>query len=1242
MGSKRVTRKLRAILSADVQGYSRLMGDDEVATFKMITEYREIFSSIVTQYNGRVVDSPGDNILSEFASVVDAVQCAVEIQKVLKAKNEDLPENRKMTFRIGVNLGDVIHEDDRLYGDGVNIAARIESLADGGGICISGSAYEQIKNKLALGYNYLGEHSVKNISEPVHVYKVPMEPGDTRKGEKPKLAKNAAIAVAVVIVLVVAVIFWNSYLRTERIEPANLGKMAFPLPDKPSIAVLAFTNMSGDPNQDYLCDGISGQIIASLSKVPGIFVIARNSSFTYKGKPVKVQQVSEELGVQYVLEGSVQKSGDRLRITVQLIDAITGKHIWAEKYDSELENLFVLQDEIAMHILTALRVNLTEGEQARMFGEGTKNIDAYMKVMKGLRLYQNRTRGGTLKGIQLFEEAIALDPGYVNAYVLLGWAHCQLAFHGFTKSPAESSKKALELAQKAVVMDGSNANAHSLLGWLLAEKGQPEKAIIEVEKSLALDPNNSDIIAHFGYILSQAKRYDDAIAKFKTAIRLNPFPSDWYISLLINVYRLAGRYDDEAFSTMKWALGRDPDNFNALTWYSWNLGCAGRYTEAIETSKKAIRLAPKHPFYYEVFLGFNYFLAERYEEAIAPFKEAISKVPNNDKANLGLIATYNQLGRDEEARRIAETFLEGRPGYSAKTWFGQNSFKNPGDKERFAKAFQKFGLLEKGSASETSEKAVPLSLPDKPSIAVLPFANISGDPKEDYLSDGITEQVITTLSNTPRLFVIARNSVFTYKGKPVKVQKVSKDLGVRYVLEGSVQKSGDRIRITAQLIDARTGIHMWTEKFDRDLKNIFALQDEIAMNIMTALQVKLTEGEQARIYGRNTHNLEAYLKLFKGKEHLYLQNKRDSLEAKQMFEEAIALDPNYPTPYEFLAMTHLTDVGFGWSKSPGKSIEQAFDLSQKLLSIDSSSAGAHRVLSYLYSIKREYGKAISETEKAIDIQPSDADSYALLGLALSEMNQKKNAITALEKAIRLNPVSPSWYLMILGWAYLSTQQNDEASTAFERLAIRDSKHANALAGLGCSLIAVGKPEEAIAMFDKALSLNPQSPSWFIGNRAVALIGIGKPEEAITAMQDLVSRRPEDADAYRCFSTVLAFEGKHEEAFQMAKKAVSLRNWPIYRLRLGASYFNLKQYDQAIAELKKAVKLCPDCADAHVLLAAAYSLIGRMEDARAEVVEVLRINPKNSLEGIAKNGYYSTSSTIGKERFINVLRKAGLK
>jgi len=336
MAAGDVKRKLSAIFSADVEGYSRLMGEDELATIETLTSHKETMAKLIRQYRGRVVDSTGDNLLSEFGSVVDAVQCAVEVQQVLSSKNETLPENRRMYFRIGINLGDVVEEDERIYGDGVNVAARVESLAKGGGISISGTAYDQLGKKLPLGYEYLGEQSVKNIEKPVRVYRVLTEAEAAGKviGEirpKTKQLRGAAIGGVVVLILVAgALAIWNFYLNPP-FEPASEEKMAFALPDKPSIAVLPFVNMSEDPKQEYFSDGLTEEIITALSKVPKVFVIARNSTFSYKGKSVKVNQVAEELGVRYVLEGSVRKAGDRVRITAQLIDAIKGHHLWAER-----------------------------------------------------------------------------------------------------------------------------------------------------------------------------------------------------------------------------------------------------------------------------------------------------------------------------------------------------------------------------------------------------------------------------------------------------------------------------------------------------------------------------------------------------------------------------------------------------------------------------------------------------------------------------------------------------------------------------------------------------------------------------------------------------------------------------------------------------------------------------------------------------------------------------------------------
>ncbi|MGD9078768.1 MAG: adenylate/guanylate cyclase domain-containing protein, partial [Desulfobacterales bacterium] len=326
-------RKLTAILSADVIGYSRLMRDDEEATVRDLAAHRVLISSIIQQNHGRVVDSPGDNILAEFASVVDAVNGAIKIQDEIKKSNADIPQDRRMEFRIGINLGDVIEEEERIYGDGVNIAARVEGLAAGGGIAISGTVYEHIKDKLSLGYHYLGEQEVKNISEPVRVYRLLTEPADAGKmigEEKAKSRKWLWAASGVIALILLAVggfAIWNYYFRLS-FEPVSEEDMALPLPDKPSVAVMPFSNI-GEPEQEYIADGITEHIITALARNPYLFVIASNSTFTYKGKSVKIQRVSRELGVRYVVEGSVQKSGDRIRITAQLIDATRGKHIWA-------------------------------------------------------------------------------------------------------------------------------------------------------------------------------------------------------------------------------------------------------------------------------------------------------------------------------------------------------------------------------------------------------------------------------------------------------------------------------------------------------------------------------------------------------------------------------------------------------------------------------------------------------------------------------------------------------------------------------------------------------------------------------------------------------------------------------------------------------------------------------------------------------------------------------------------------
>ena len=572
------------------------MREDEEATVRTITTYREVIGSVVRKHRGEVVDSPGDNILAEFGSVVDAVRSAVEVQEELKARNAELAENRRMEFRIGINLGDVIHEEKRIYGDGVNVAARVESLADAGGICVSRSAYDQVKDKLTLGYEYLGEHDVKNIAEPVRIYRVLMDPEAAGKviGEKkvePKRGLRVALAAVIVLLLVVGgLLIWRT--ASPPVEVASVEKMAFPLPEKPSIAVLPFDNLTGDPQQEYFSDGMTEEIITALSKVPYLFVIARNSTFSYKGKPVKIRQVAEELGVRYVLEGSVRRSGDRVRVTAQLIDAIKGHHLWAERYERELKDTFALQDEITGNILSALAVKLTRGEQATLRRKGTDNLEARLKVLQA-RWYHNRmTKEGSLRARQLAEEALDLDPEYASAYLLLGWGHIRDVFYGWSKSRKKSLEQALELAQKAISLDESSPSGYSLLSSIYMFKKQYEKAIAEAERAIALDPNGDGFYSQLGGILHMVGRKQEAIEPLEKAIRLNPMAPSYYFRRLGTAYRDLGRYE-EAIVQLKKAINLSPDSLYPHSALAATYSLAGRDEEARAEVSEVLRIQPK-------------------------------------------------------------------------------------------------------------------------------------------------------------------------------------------------------------------------------------------------------------------------------------------------------------------------------------------------------------------------------------------------------------------------------------------------------------------------------------------------------------------------------------------------------------------------------------------------------------------------------------------------------------------------
>jgi adenylate cyclase len=610
MTTQEVKRKVTAILSADVKGYSRLIAKDEAGTLQTLNTYKEAMAGLIQHHHGRVVDAPGDNVLAEFISAVDAVECGVEVQRELWARNERLPLNRRMEFRIGINLGDVVEEEDKIFGDGVNIATRVQSSADGGGLCISGTVYEHIKNKLTLRYEYLGKQKVKNIVGPVKIYRVMIEP--EKLGSVVSRWKRAGVnywkrvhpAFKILVALVAAGnALWQIYPRfisppvgvspkNKIVEAASLDKMAFPLPDKPSIAVLPFVNMSGDPKQEFLVDGMTEEIITALSKGPNLFVIARNSTFTYKGKPVKVKQVSEELGVRYVLEGSVQRSGDRIRVNAQLIDALKGHHLWAERYDRDVKDYFAIQDEITMKIITALQVKLTSGEMIHVLAKGAKNIDAFTKYLQAVDLWTRLTKESNAQAKKLLEEAIALDPEYPGPYIGLAKTYGMDVFLGTTQSPDQSLARAFEFAQKAISLDNTNEAAYSVLSWLYSTKRQYEKAIAESERAVSLNPNSAESYMRLGLILAYAGRAEEGIPYMQNALRLNPFPSPNYFSNLAMIYCESGHYE-KAIEAAKRALQSEPNSPIPNVTLTISYIRLGREEEARAAAAEVRRTNPK-------------------------------------------------------------------------------------------------------------------------------------------------------------------------------------------------------------------------------------------------------------------------------------------------------------------------------------------------------------------------------------------------------------------------------------------------------------------------------------------------------------------------------------------------------------------------------------------------------------------------------------------------------------------------
>ena len=553
MTNQHAERKLTAILAADVAGYSRLMSRDEEKTLRDLKAHlSELLEPRIAEHRGRIVKRTGDGLLVDFASAVEAVRCAIAIQSGMAIRNRTTDSDQRIDFRIGINIGDVIIEGDDIYGDGVNIAARLESLAEPGAIIVSRVVRDSVRDKLEVALEDLGEKPVKNIPKPVRVFRIDI----ASRGESG---------------------------RSVQVPP--------PVPDKPSIAVLPFDNMSGDAEQEYFSDGMTEDLITDLSKISGLFVIARNSSFAYKGKPTRVQQIGRELGVRFVLEGSIRKAGNRVRITAQLVDADSGGHVWADRFDRELTDIFATQDEVVDKIVAALSVKLTRRDELLRRRRGTSNVEAYEFWLRARELLGRGSREGTHQGRALHQRAIEIDPQFAAPYAGLAFAAMADYISSWVPDPAQSLQEAEKFARLAVKLDDQEPIAHMALGGVMLWQRHHDTALVEITRALELDHNFAQAHAFIGMVLMYAGRPAEALEPFATAMRLDPHFSNMLLHLLAQAHFSLGQYETAARHLLE-RISRNPETDASRMLLAACYGHLGRLDDADASWKELLKVNP--------------------------------------------------------------------------------------------------------------------------------------------------------------------------------------------------------------------------------------------------------------------------------------------------------------------------------------------------------------------------------------------------------------------------------------------------------------------------------------------------------------------------------------------------------------------------------------------------------------------------------------------------------------------------
>ena len=822
-----VTRKVAAILAADAVGYTRLMADDEPATMDALDAARAVFIEHIEANQGRVVDTAGDSVLAVFETTEGAVLASVAIQERLAEISEPVPEERRMQFRIGLHLGDIREKaDGTVYGDGVNVAARLEGIAEPGAIIVSDVVQGALRGHLDIGFADAGSHEVKNVAEPVRAYRVTEAGAEPSSAPKSRPTRFALAAAATAVVLVFGLgIWWTARapspppMVTADGTPTDDPVLA--APTGPAIAVLPFDDLSEETEQAFFALGLTEDIITGLSRFNHLRVIARNSTFQYKGQAVDVREVGKTLGVRYVLEGSVRRSGDSLRVTAQLLDARDGTHLWAENYARDLTaaDIFAVQDSIMERIVGVIGdehgvISRAGLEESR--ARNTENLAAYECVLRAYAYYDLITPQEHQAVRACLEEAVATDPTYSEAWGWLSHMYQDEYKFGFNPRPEAEDPlvRAIAASQNAIKADETSQIGYESLASGHYFAGDLEQFRTAAERAMSLNPNNSRTLGWLGSLAA--------------------FAGDW--------------------------------------------------ERGVAVTDKAVNLNPNHPTWYHATYAFHHYIEGKYEEALLSAKRF--NLPGFYRHHVYLTMVYGQLGRrDEAAASIAEINAL-YPGYADLAAADLKSFFK--DEALFA------------AMMEGLEKAGLFDEPDttQPVIAVLPFDNMSGDPEEGYFADGITEDIITRLSRFSDLKVLARTSTFQYKGEAADVRAIAEALGASHIVEGSVRRAGGRIRVSAQLLDAEEGSHLWAESFDRDydVASIFDIQDEITGRIVATIAdvhgVIARAGAQA-IRTARPESLETYECILVALDYEAAISAEKAAKARACLEQVVRTDPDY-------------------------------------------------------------------------------------------------------------------------------------------------------------------------------------------------------------------------------------------------------------------------------------------------------------------------------------------------------------